>query len=75
MLIGSMVHDQVDQHAHPTLLAAVGELDKVAQSPVAGIDAIIIGHIITVISAGRGLKGHQPHGGGADSLKIIQTAH
>ena len=38
MLVGRMVDDKVDQHAQAALLAAMGEIDEIAERAVARID-------------------------------------
>src|ERR1700743_796933 len=63
MFVGGMVDDEVDDHADAALLAAVRELNEVAESSVAGIDVVIVGDVVTVVAKWRRLKGHQPDGG------------
>ncbi len=48
-----MVDDKVDDHADAALLAAMGELDEIAERAVARIDAVIVGDIVAIIPAGR----------------------
>lgn len=73
MLIGGVVHHEVDQYAHSALLTATGELHEVAQRAIARTDAIIVCYIAAVVPVRRGLEGHEPERGDADPLKIIQT--
>src|SRR5262245_7611308 len=65
MLVGGVVHDEVDEDANTALLGAMGEIDEIAKRAVARVDAIVIGHVITIIAMRRRLKRHQPNGGNA----------
>ena len=69
-----MVDDEVDDHADAALLAAMGEFDEIPERAVARIDAIIIGDIVAVVLAGRGLEWHQPDRRDAESLQVIQPS-
>ena len=52
----------------------MGELDEVAERAVARIDAVIVGDVVAVVPAGRGLERHQPDRGDAEPLQIIEPA-
>ena len=67
-----MVHYQIDEHAHPSLLTAMRELDKIAQGAVARIDSIVVRDIVAVIFQGRGVKRQQPDGRYPKVSQIIQ---
>jgi hypothetical protein len=54
MLVRSVIHDKIDEHAHPALFAGLCKFDKVAEGAVPRIDVVIIGNIVTVVSGGRG---------------------
>ena len=75
MLIRRMVHDEVDQHADATLFAAVGELDKITQSAVTGIHPVVVADVIAIVTHRRGLEWHQPYGGHAQPVEIVQPPH
>jgi hypothetical protein len=72
VLIGGVVDDEVDDDADPTLLAAMGELDEIAERAVARVNAIVVRDVVAVILAGRRLKRHQPDRGDAESLQIVE---
>src|SRR4029077_18207520 len=72
-LIGGMVHDEVDEHADAPLLCTVGEVDKVAERPVALIDAVVVGDVVAVVAMRRSLEGHQPYGRDAQDMKIVEA--
>src|SRR6185437_7804467 len=74
MLVGGVVHNEIDDDAHSTLFAATGELNKVAERAVAGIDRIIIADVVAIVAAGRALKWHEPQRGDSHTLQVIEPA-
>ena len=72
MLVGGVVDDEVDDDADAALLAAMGELDEVAERAVARIDAVVVGDVVAVVAAGRGLERHQPDRGDAEPVQIVE---
>ncbi len=62
------------QFAAEKKLAAMGELDEIAERAVAGIDAVIVGDVVAVIAARRGLERHQPDRGDAEPVQIVEPA-
>jgi len=75
MLVGCVIHDQVDEHPHAALLAPPGKLNEIAKSAIARIDAVVVRHIVAVILARRWLKRHQPKCRDTHPLKIVQATH
>ena len=74
MRIRGVIDDEVDDDADAALPAAMGELDEIAERAVARVDAVIVGNIVAVVLAGRGLERHQPDRGDAKAMQIIQPA-
>src|SRR5262245_3631836 len=72
MLIGGVVHNQINEHANATLLGAMGKIDKIAKCAVARIDAVIVRDVVPVIAMRRGLERHQPNGGDAEAVQIVE---
>jgi hypothetical protein len=72
MLVRGVVDDEIDNDPNPALLAAMSELDEVAERPVARINAVVIRDVVTVVLAGRRLKRHQPNGGDAEPIQIVE---
>ncbi len=72
MLVRGVVDDEIDDDANAALLAAMGEFDEVAERAVAGIDAVIVGDVVAVVAARRGLERHQPDRGDAEAVQIIE---
>jgi hypothetical protein len=50
----------------------MGEFDEVAERAVAWVDAVVIGDVVAVVAAGRGLERHQPDRGDTKPVQIIQ---
>ena len=75
MLVGGVVHYQIDQNTNAALFCAVSKLDEIAERTVARIDIVIVGDIVTIVPARRSLKRHQPNRGHAQSMQIIEAAH
>ena len=75
MLVRRVVDDEVDQHTDAALLRAMGELDEIADRAIAGIDTVIVGHVVAVVAMWRDLERHQPNGGDAQAMQVIESAH
>ena len=75
MFIGSVIDDEINEHAHPALLTAMRKLDKVAEGAVARINPIVVRYVIAIILTGGWLEGHEPNGSDADTLQIVQATH
>ena len=50
VLVGSVIHHQVDQHAQAALLASLRELDEIAQRAVPRIDAVVVGDVVSIVA-------------------------
>src|SRR4029434_7383197 len=74
MLVGGMVHNQIDQHTNAALFCTVSKLDEIAESAVARINVVIVGDVVTVVPARRSLKRHEPNRGYPQSMQIIEAA-
>ena len=74
VLVGGVVNHEIDDDADAALLAAMGELDEVAQRAVARIDAVIVLDVVAVVPVGRGLERHQPDRGDAKSVQVVEPA-
>ncbi|MFK4562285.1 hypothetical protein ABIF95_004815 [Bradyrhizobium ottawaense] len=74
MLIRGVVDDEIDDNPDAALLAAVGELDEIAERAVTRIHAVIVGDVVAVVAAGRGLERHQPDRGDAEAMQIVEPA-
>jgi hypothetical protein len=70
-----MVDHEIDQHPHAALLRAVGEFDEVPEGAVARVDGVVVRDVVAVVAAGRLLERHEPHGGDAEPVQVIQPAH
>src|SRR6516164_8938836 len=71
--VRGVIDDEVDDHADAPLLAAMRELDEIAESAITRIDAVIVRDVVAVVLAGRRLKRHQPDRGDAEPVQIIES--
>ncbi len=53
MLVGRVVHDEVDDDLEPALLRLLHELDEVAERAVSWIDAVVVPDVVAVVAVGR----------------------
>src|ERR1700712_2943303 len=73
MGVRGVIDHEVDDDADAALLAAVRELNEIAQRAIFRVDAIIVGYVVAVVAAGRWLKRHQPDRRNAEPVQIIET--
>jgi len=72
MPVGGVVDDEIDNDADAVLLGGVRELDEVAERTIGRIDVVIIGDVVAVVLAGRGLERHQPDRVDAEAGEVIE---
>jgi len=75
VLVRGVVHHEVDDDADAALARRVGELDEIAERAVGGIDAVIVGDVVTVVFARRALERHQPDCRDPEPVQIIEPPH
>jgi hypothetical protein len=67
-----MVHDQIDDDAHPYLVGMVHELHEIAERAVLRMHTVIVGDVVAVIAIGRGIERLQPDAGNAQSRQVVE---
>lgn|SRR5579862_731734 len=72
MLIRGMVEHHLDNDPNAALVGGFEKRLEVIQSAVVGVNGSIIRDVITVVTQGRGKKGHQPNRIDAKFLEIVQ---
>ena len=75
MLVGGVVHDQVDEDTDTALFAALREFHEIAKRAETRIHAVVVRDVVAAIFAGRWLKRHQPKRRDAHPVEIIKAAH
>ena len=75
MLVGGVVHDQVDDDPHAVGACLVGEFDEVAGGAEARVDAVVVRDVVAVVAIRSGLEGHQPHRGHPQAGEVVQPPH
>ena len=72
MLVGGMVHDEVENDADAALLGFAGEHIEVRQRPVHRIDIFVVGYVVAKIHLRRREAGRDPDRVHAEILQVIQ---
>ena len=73
MLVGRVVHDQVDDDPHAPVAGGAHDLDELAQRAQPGIDAVEVADVVAVVLVGRRVERHEPQRGHADSGQVVDA--
>ena len=73
MLVGRVVHHQVDDDPHTAIVGGPHDLHELAQRAQPGIDAVEIADVVAIVLVGRRVEGHEPKRGHADSRQIVDA--
>jgi hypothetical protein len=74
MVLGGVVHDQVEDHAHAQRAHVVHEVDEVAQRAVFAVDGVVVRHVVAVVLVGRHVERLQPEAGHSEAGQVLQAA-
>jgi len=69
-----VIHDEIDQDTKASLSTSLGELDKVSERAVTGIDSVIVGNVVAIVATRRGLERKEPDCRYAQALQVIEAA-
>ena len=72
VLVGGVIDDEFGDDAQPALLGFLDEALEILHRPEIGIDVAIVGDVIAVVAAGRGIERQQPQRGDAEVLQIAE---
>jgi len=72
VLVGGVVDDEFGDDAQTAPLGFLNEALEILHGPEIGIDRAVIGDVVAVVAAGRGVKRQQPERGDAELLQIAQ---
>ena len=72
MLVGRVVDYELGDDAQLSPLRLLHEAAEVLHGAEVGIDAAIVGNVVSVVAAGRGVERKQPERGDAEVLQIIE---
>ena len=67
-----MVDTEIDQHADAAAVRLAHELHKVAARAEPWIDTVVVGDVVAVVTARRGLERCQPDRVDAERLEIVK---
>jgi hypothetical protein len=73
MLVRRVVNDEVGDDLDAVGLGCLDELCEGAEVSEAGIDAVEVSDVVTVIPLGGGEERHQPDAGNAEAGKVIDA--
>ncbi len=72
MLVRGMVDDQLGDDAQAAAVRLVDELFEVLARAVGGVDLAVVGDVVPVVLAWRGVERQQPDGVDAEVLDVVQ---
>ena len=72
MLVGGVVDDELGDDAQAALLGFLDEALEILHGPEIGIDVAVVGDVVAVVAAGRGIERQQPQRGDAEILQIVE---
>ena len=72
MLIGRVVHHELDHYLQPALVGRRKKLLKILDRAIAGMHVEIVGNVITVVAEWRREKGQQPKTCDTEVLEIVE---
>ena len=68
-----MLHNEVDDDPYSGRFGGAHEFDEVAVGPEAWVDTEVVGDVVTVVSAGGRVEGHQPQARHANVEEILDA--
>ena len=72
MLIRRVVHDEVGDHSHVSLVGRVDELHEVVEVPVLGKDRIEVGDVVAPVLQRGLVERQQPQALDAEPLEVVE---
>jgi len=72
VLVGGVIDDEFGDDPQTPPLGLGDEAPKVLHGPEIGIDGAVVGDVIAVVAARRGVERQQPQRGDAEVLQIIE---
>ncbi len=72
VLVGGVIDDELGDDAQAAPLGFLDEALEILHGPEIGIDVAIVGDVVTVVAAGRGIERQQPQRGDAEVLQIAE---
>ena len=72
MLVGRMIDDELGEYSQPSPLGLLHEATEIRHRAEIGIDGAVVGNVIAVVTAGRGIEWQQPKRRDAEILQIVE---
>ncbi len=73
VLVGGVVHDEVDDHPDAARPRGAHELDEVARGAQARVDAEEVGDVVAVVAPGGRVERHEPQAGDAEVGEVLHA--
>ena len=72
MVGGGVVHDEVGDHAHASLVCGVDQLDEVAEVAELGQHLEEVGDVVAAVAQWRLIDGQQPDAVDAEPVEVVE---
>ena len=72
MLVGGVIDDEFGDDAQAAPLGFGDEAAEILHRAEIGIDRAVVGDVVAVVAAGRGIERQQPQRGDAEILQIVE---
>ena len=72
VLVGGMIDDEFGDDPQAAPLGLDDEAAEILHGPEIGIDGAVVGDVVAVVAAGRGIERQQPQRGDAEVLQIAE---
>src|SRR5260370_40707229 len=72
MLVRGVIDHELDDDAQLPPPGLLHEAAKVLHGPEIGVDVAVVGDVVTVVAAGRGIERQQPKRGDAEILQVVE---
>ncbi len=73
VLVARVVHDEVDDDAHPARVRLADELGEVRRRAVLRRDRGVVGHVVAAVAQWRRVEGRQPQRVDAEPLEVVEA--
>ncbi len=74
MLVGGVVHDEVDDHPHPAVMGGADHLHEVAVIAQPRVDPVEVADVVAVVAIGRRVERHQPQARDAEIGQVVDAS-
>jgi hypothetical protein len=73
MLVGRVVHDEIDDHLEPTVPRGSDQCHEPPEGSQPVIHAVVVADVVAVVSVRRGIEGHEPQTTDPDAGQVVDA--